>query len=264
MEQHAAPPRDAWRLGQGPFIFSGVPPLCVGDLELVNDSDEKVKVRAIPVVGHEDRTVATLGLDELRVAARLAPHDRARARAHFILDSRTPPGTYAAELSWGSQREPIIVHVFEKLGLRVEPDVIRLRGAGGDTLEALVVITNDGNVTETLRNLALVFLEERNWIGRSMVYALRETSEEEGHRAYLDRLVRELRATISRPARVTIRGEVSEIHPGETRDVRLEITLPGELIKGRTYVGSTPLMSSRLSLKVECSGANNSTKRRPR
>lgn len=264
MERYTAPPGDAWRLGRGPFIFSGVPPLCTGDLELVNDSDEKVKVRAIEVVGHEDQAVATLGLGELRVGARLAPHDRTRAHAHFLLDPRTPPGSYRANLSCGSQREPVVVHVFEKLDLDVEPGVIRLLGAGGDVLTALVVITNRGNVTETLRDLALVFLEERNWVGRSMVYALRETKADEGHQAYFDRLVRELQATISRSARVTLRGEVSEIHPGETREVRLEITLPEELIKGRTYVGSTPFMSSELFFEVECSGASNSTKRRPR
>ena len=264
MEPYTAPPGDAWRLGRGPFIFSGVPPVCAGDLELFNDSDEKVKVRAIRVVGHEDQAVATLGLGELRVGARLTPHDRTRARAHFLLDPHTPPGTYRANLSCGSQLEPVVVHVFEKLALGVEPDVIQLRGAGGDVLTALVVITNRGNVTETLRDRALVFLEERNWVGRSMVYALRETKAEEGYQPYLHRLVTELRATIARPARVTLRGEVSEVHPGVTLEVRLEITLPDELSKGRTYVGSTPFMSSELFFEVECNGARKSTKRRPR
>ncbi|OGB96094.1 MAG: hypothetical protein A3G35_00670 [candidate division NC10 bacterium RIFCSPLOWO2_12_FULL_66_18] len=264
MEKHTAPPGDAWRLGAGPFIFSGVPPMCAGDLELVNDSDEKVKVRAIPVVGHRDRALERLGLSELRVGARLAPHDRTRVRAHFLLDPHTPPGTYTADLSCGGQREPVVVHVFERLGLQVEPDVIRLRGAGGDVLTTLVVVTNRGNVTETLRELALIFLEERNWVGRSLVYALRETKQDEGHQAYLDRLVHELRATLSRPARVTLRGGVSEIQPGETREVQLEITLPNELMKGRTYVGSTPFMSTELFFEVECNGANNSKKRRPR
>jgi len=264
VEKHTAPPGDAWRLGAGPFIFTGAPPLCAGHLDLVNDSEEKVKVRGIPVVGHRDRALEGFGLGELRVGARLAPRDRTRVRAHFILDLRTPPGTYTADLSCGGQREPVVVHVLENPAIQVEPSVIRLRGAGGDVLEALVVVTNSGNVTETPRELALVFLEERNWVGRSLVYALRETKRDGGHQEYLDRLLRELQATLTRPTRVTIHGDVSEIPPGQVREVRLEIALPDELTKGRTYFGSTPFMSSELSFEVECNGASNSTKRRPR
>jgi hypothetical protein len=264
MQPHTAPPGDAWQLGRGPFIFGGAPPICVGDLELINASDEKVKVRTIPVVGYEDSAVSNFGLAELRVGVRLAPRDRTRARAYFFLDPHAPPGTYSADLSCGSQREPVVVHVWEKQSLRVDPDEIRLRGAGGDVLTTLVVITNEGNVTETMRDLALVFLEERNWVGRSLVHALREIKAEEGHQAYFDRLVRELRVTLARPARVTLRSDDSELRPGETREVELEIALPAELVKGRTYFGQTPFMSGELFFEVECIGAKTSTKRRSR
>jgi hypothetical protein len=264
MQPHTAPPGDAWRLGPGPFIFSGVPPLCVGDLDLINESDEKVRVRAIPVVGHKDQALSNLGFSELRVGTRLPPHHRTRARAFFLVNPYTPPGTYTADLSCGSQNEPVIVHVWENLGLRVEPSEIRLRGAGGDVLTTVAVITNEGNVTETLPDHALVFLEERNWVGRSLVFALRETNAEDGHQTYFDRVVRELKVSLARPARVNLRSEVSEFRPSETHEIELEITLPAELVKGRIYFGSTKFMSSKLILKVECNGASNSTIRRPR
>jgi uncharacterized membrane protein len=180
------------------------------------------------------------------------------------LEPYTPPGNYTVDLSCGDQRETAVVHVFEKLGVEVEPDVIRVRGAGGDVVEVLLVITNRGNVSETLRDLVLVFLEEQNWVGRSLVYALRETKAEEGHQSYLDRVVGELKATLASPARLTLRGDVSEIHPRERREVRAEIKLPDQLVKGRTYEGSAAFMSGELSLEVECNGNSNSTKRRPR
>lgn len=264
MQRYSPPPGEAWRIGRGPFIFRGVPPLCTGNLDLFNDSGTKVKVRAIPVVGHKDLEASARGLGELQVGAHLSPHQHARALSHFVVDPFTPPGTYEGEIACGDQREPIVVHVFEKLSIGIEPGVVQLRGAGGDVLTSRLIVTNRGNVTQTLRHRAEVFLEERNWIGRSLVYALRDTKEEEGHQAYLDRALRELRATLARPAHVTIQAEGPEIQPGETREVGLEITLPAELFKGRTYFGSTPFMSSKLSFEVECSGASNSTKRRPR
>jgi hypothetical protein len=252
------------RLEPGQYIFSGVPPILTGEFELTNRTDEKLKVRTIPVVGFEDAAVADRGLGVLRVGARLAPGQRARARGHFLVDPTTPPGTYTAELEYGGERQRVVAHVFQKLDLVITPEVIQLEGAGGDVLSALVVISNRGNVKETLRPLALVFLEERDWVGRSLVYALRETKEGEGHQPYFDRVVQELRSTISRPARVNVRGDVSELEPGQSVEVELEIALPKELIRGRTYVGSTPFMSGELSFEIFCNGAVNSTRRRPR
>jgi hypothetical protein len=252
------------RLGHGPFIFSGVPPILSGQLELTNASDEKLKLRALAVVGHDDKAAPGRGLHELRIGARLGPQERAITQAHFLVDPYTPPGTYRASVSVGDQQQPVVVHVFEKLDLRIEPGTIRLRGAGGDVLRQQMVIANRGNVTETLRELALVFLEERNWVNRSLVYALRETAEGEGHQSFLDRAVKELRGTLARPARITLRGNVATLEPGQTAEVELEITLPKELIKGRLYIGSTPFMSGQLSFEIECNGSVNSPKRRPR
>ncbi len=73
MDTQVAASAEAWRLDRGPFIFSGVPPMCVGDVDLINDSDEKVKVKAISVVGDEVRALGSTGLSELRIGARLAP-----------------------------------------------------------------------------------------------------------------------------------------------------------------------------------------------
>jgi hypothetical protein len=246
---------DAVQLGAGPFVFAGEPPVCTGDVELINGSDERAKVRAIPVVSRGDARRAQLGVNELRLAMRLSPGARARVPAHLVVDPHTPPGTYEAHLALGGQSQRVVVHVFEKRSLEVKPRVVRLTGARGSVHSAVVVVTNRGNVGETLRELALVFLEERAWVGRSLVYALRETGADEGVQGYLDRVTRELRATIARPARVTLRGEVPELPPGATREIGLEITLPNELIKGRTYGGSTRFMSGTLVFEVECNGA---------
>jgi hypothetical protein len=262
MEADTAPRDDQWRLGPGPFLFSGVPPMCMGSVDLINDSDEKIRIRRIPVVGyeHEDDAVRRLGLSELRVAALLAPQHRTRARAFFRLDPSTPPGTYEASLSRGEQSERIVVHVWEKHGVRVDPGEIRLRGAADQVVRTSVVATNEGNVTETLRDVALVFLEERDWVGRSAVVAMRDTKDEEGHTAYLDRVLHELKNSLVRPMRINLHFETPNLEPGETRQIALELTLPSELRKGRTYFGSTKFASTKLIFKVDCNGAGGSTR----
>ena len=250
--------------GEGPFIFSGVPPVLTGEIDLSNPSDEKIKVRSIPVVRQERGSAKSITLNELRVGARLAPKQRMRASAHILIDPSTPPGSYSAEVSLGTDSRPIVAHVFENGDIQVDPPRIRLRGAAGDVLSSLVVVSNRGNVAETLRDVALVFLEERSWVGRSLVYALRDVDEADDHGTYLDRLLHEMKSSIARPAKVSVSADRDVLRPGETAEVRVEIALPGELIKGRTYIGSTPLMSGQLSFEIEANGSINSTKRRPR
>ena len=252
------------QIGEGPFIFSGVPPILTGEIELSNPSDEKIKVRSIPVVRQKGGSAKSIALTELQVGARLAPKQRMRASAHILIDPSTPPGSYSAEVSLGTGSRPIVAHVFENGDIQIDPPRIRLRGAAGDVLTSLAVVSNRGNVAETLRDVALVFLEERDWVGRSLVYALRDVDEAGDHQAYLDRLLHEMKTTIARPAKVSVSANRDVLRPGETTEVKVEIALPVELIKGRTYIGSTPLMSGKLSFEVEANGSINSTKRRPR
>jgi hypothetical protein len=270
MQAYSAPPGDAWQLGAGPFIFRGKPPFLSGQLELINHSDEKLKVRAIrtgpagPVSGTaKSKSASTVELGEIRLAARLLPGERVRVAAHLVVDPSTPPGSYAADLDLDRQRERMIVHVFEKHSVVLVPKTLELRGAPGDVLRHLLVVTNRGNVKHTFPEVALVHLEERDWFGRSLVYALRETAEDDGYQRYLDRVVREMRRTDMPPARVRIHSDVSELAPGATAEVELELTLPDRLIKGRSYTRTIPFMSTSLTFRVVCNGAAKSKKRRP-
>jgi hypothetical protein len=84
------------------------------------------------------------------------------------------------------------------------------------------------------------------------VFALRETSEAEGHQEFLDRLTREFRATLVPPVEIKVTGDVSELAPGATAQLSLEIKLPRELVKHRAYHGSTRFVGGSLSLRVVC------------
>jgi hypothetical protein len=266
MESLSASIQAPLRLGPGPFIFCGAPPQCAGDIDLINESDDKLSVRLIATVGPTEKKKTAPFATQLQVRVRLGPRERARARTYFPIDSRTPPGSYKLELVCGDQRVPVTAHVWEKASLKIEPRVIPLRGASGDVVKASIVISNEGNVTETFRGLALVYLEEHEWIGRAQVYALRKLKEtgEDGILAFLDQLIAELKNTMPREARVVLRTQITELGPGETRDLEVEMTLPEGLHKGRTYFGFAKFMRGELKFKVDCNGASNSTIRRSR
>jgi len=262
MHHQSAEVVPTWRLGRGPLIFHGAPPLCVGEIELINDSDKRILVRSIAASPKGD-TASRAGLTQLRVNARVEPNQRTRARAYFQVDRLMPPGTYAVDLAIGGRTEHAVVHVWQKANLTIDPRIIQLRSSGGETLKAVVIISNEGNVTESCREVALAYLEEHEWLGRAQVYAMRKTRKDEGILAYLDHLIEELKTTMPGEVEVKLRTEIPELRPGETREVELDITLPNDLHKNRTYYGFAPFMGTELKFKVECTSAGNSTSRRP-
>ncbi|MGH7499350.1 MAG: hypothetical protein ACREL3_10920 [Gemmatimonadales bacterium] len=263
MQAYTAPPGKAWDVGSSRLVFRGKPPFLSGDLELINHSSEKLKVRTIRTLPGKAGAASAPSLGDVRLAARLAPGERSRVRAHLMVDPSTPAGTYTARLDLGPRSEEITVQVFEKHAIVLAPNKVSLRGAPGDVLTHPLIISNRGNVTHTVPPVALVHLEERDWLGRSLVYALREMDPEEGHQGYLDRVIREIKSTDIPPVPVTIVGNADTIQPGGTIEVGLELTVPERSIKGRTYVRSITFMTSTLTFQLDCNGAAHSKKRRP-
>ena len=263
--QQTASGMEMLHVGDGPFIFSGKPPICWGNLVISSSSKETVRIRAISTKHCEDKKLAPLGFGQIQVQTRLAPGTGGTVQAHFQIDPHTAPGIYKTSIACGKEQKQIVVYVQENHALRISPARVQLRGAGGDHLSHTLVIHNPGNVTHTLEKVATVWLEERDWVGRTLVYTLRKSSEDEKHQAFFDRLVDEFRKSALPPVRVALKYDSPEIRPGDTRVVELELTLPSKgMSKGRTYLGFIKLMGNRLWLEVACNGSPKSTKRRPK
>src|SRR4051812_28059293 len=99
---------NAVRLGPGPHLFAGAPPTCTGELLITNESDGRLWLRTVKVVGLDDEAAQGLGFAELTLSTRVGPRAKTRARGRIRIDPRTPPGRYRAELTLGDQRAPII------------------------------------------------------------------------------------------------------------------------------------------------------------
>jgi hypothetical protein len=262
MDKYTHPPGTAWHVvTERPVVFRGVPPLCAGEVELVNETDEKVKVRTLDT---RPAKAGAIQLGVVRVGARLAPRSTVRAPAVIEVAESTPPGRYEIQAEGFGER-PVIVQVFEKEDVALDPSQIRVRGAPGDVVTVSVAAANHGNVTVSIPEAALVHLEEDAWLGRALVFALRDASPDEGAQKYLDRVFKEMRETDVRPMRVDVTGGGKyELAPGDSADLDLTMTLPDELIKGRTYVRAIDFMTASLFFEVICDGSTVSTKRRAR
>ena len=264
----------ALRLGDGPVLFSGSPPFLRGEVALVNTSTERLKVKSLPLAARPatSRRATTaqaappaVVAGEVRVGAKLAPGASAKVGARLRVDPHLPAGRYTTALEVEGRRVDAVVQVFERDAVRLEPRPLYLRGAAGETLTQPMVVTNLGNVGHPVPPGLQVHLGEKDWLGRSLVYALRDTEVEHDHNYYLDQLFREIRSTLPAPARVKVTAPGDgALPPGATAELQLEVTLPEGLVKGRTYVGRTTFLGTGLGFSVDCVGSPKTAKRRPR
>lgn len=283
--KNTSPPGEGWRVTSERLVLRGVPPRLKGDVALVNDSDEKLRVRTLAVrpatvTGDDASPYAETGAGarpgavrlrpsalaphaSLQLGVRLAPRDATRVRASLTIDPHTPPGRYVIDAE-GFAAGGVELEVLERMAVELSPSRLELRGAPGEALDATLVACNRGNVPVAVPGVALVHLEERYWMGRSLVYTLREAGRDTTHQAFLDRLLGELKATDTRPMTVEVREGGTTLDPGHSITLHLRMQLPEELHKGRDYVRSISFMHARLFVAVTCDAAADSTKRRAR
>lgn len=253
---HTGSPGKDWFLADGQYTFSGPPRQCRGEITLINDSDDKVKVRTLETLAPSRKRKGMQALEpqQIRLSARIPPHDRVHKRVNLSLPPSTPPGLYQAIIPCGERKTRLTIEVHEYRKLRIEPKHLRVQGNSGDTVNATVVLHNLGNTPIAIDDVAMVWLREQWWIGRTLVYTLRETGPEDTYEDFANRLLHSFRKSIVAPARIRLEPESGKrLAPGQTLARTLTMTLPRGLRKGRRYLGFIKVNEERFWLELYCS-----------
>ena len=232
-------------------------------MELINKSAEDVEPKALAITNLEPRSEHGRLPTAARVSVRLGPHERLRVPIEVALDAATPPGSYAGQLSCGSQREDVVINVLENWDLRIVPQRVTIKASANETVVLPVLITNLGNIELALPDSVSLHLEHDLEIGRLLDTALIAAGRQ-GFAKFLDRFVEELAGSAIDPATVQFKPGAVKFRAGETRQVELEIHLPPNLHENRLYRGMMKFWNARLTLDVECLGQPKATRRRPR
>lgn len=250
-------PGKDWYLAEGTYVFAGVPGDCLGEVTLVNCSDEKIRVRRLEArpPPRKRKGRQTLKGANLQLSARMRPGEVLRTEANFQVPPGTAPGQYDAVVPCGERKVRVEVTVFEHFALDVSPGHIRIQGQSGEAVSVPITITNEGNVPVALRDVGMVWLRERDWIGRTLVYALRETQESDTYEDFANRLLHDFRRAIVSPARIQLAPALDgPLAVGQCLTRTLEMTLPQGLQKGRLYMGFIKINETRIWLELYCDG----------
>lgn len=248
--------RNGWELdgvrggGAKEIVIAGPPLACLGTLGFRNHTPERVRIKTLPLLGLELKTSRGAPVSEIRVSGRLEPHARARLTATLDLDASTPPGTYKGEIHLGERRDRVTIHVLEHASLHVSPERFYVEAKPGQTVTRLAMVHNHGNVAHTLPPVALVPFEDHEAVHAGLHKAVLAKAKH-GHVEVMDALARNLAEAEVRPARVTFGGEIKgPIEPGTARLVEIQVRMPADLKKHRSYRCKVAFMNAVIMFNV--------------
>jgi hypothetical protein len=237
-----------------PLVLAGPPRAIRGEFRLQNPTTEKVIVRnpvfrtALPA-GRKGARAEPAPLPEAGLVMRrivMRPGQTRPIPVALELDSRTPPGTYHAELAINDQSRGVVIHVTEEIELTVVPDEVVLAGEPGAKIKKRVVFTNRGNVPIAIRSIGTVVLEDELAHCQALRGALDDVGDTmEGLDAFaaaLGKRYKKLYETLV----LKVQNTAVTLAPGDTQAVDLTITLPESLDSRSRYVGTAAIATLNL------------------
>jgi hypothetical protein len=261
-----APDRDdqtIWCLDASKIQFCGPPSNCIGRLVFVNHSDEKVKIRELRASISQNTSTLHLLSSAIVCRTKLAAHTQNNVWAKLQLNPSTPPGEYEISVHVGEHCYAANVRVTAEENLQITPKRLNFEGVSGDQVSQCVIFENFGNTCIALQDLSMVWLEEKNWAGHTLVQTIRDTPADADYTGYLNTLLKNFQNSLIAPAKVELSpSEPDVIHPGERLEKTVSLILPPGLKKGKTYHGFIKIRRYRIWLAVYCNGSPNSSIRR--
>lgn len=190
------------------------------------------------------------------ISARIAPQSESSVFGAIRIPPDTEPGQYSANVICGSQKIPIEINVLEYRETNIEPSHIRLKVFCGEKISYPISITNLGNLPFELGDVGVVWLRETDWIGRTLVYALRETVEEDTYQDFGNRLLQNFREEIIPPIRINFEPTgIKFVSAGDSVIRNMSLIMPQALRKGRRYLGFIKINENRIWLEIYCTGS---------
>jgi hypothetical protein len=237
-----------------PLVLTGTPRGMRGEFRVQNPTGTKIIVQH-PVVrtAASAATESVAALPETEVVLRriiVRPGQSRPVPVALALDPRTPPGTYEALLDIDGEQRSVVLHVTEDVALSISPQPLVIQNRPKAQVRKEVVFTNEGNVPITVRSIGTVVLDDEMAHCRAMRGALTDVGDTmedmDDYIAALGKRYRKIYETLV----LKVQNDEITIKPGETRALKLNITVPAKLEKRSRYSGYAAIATSNLTFIV--------------
>lgn len=242
-----------------PIVLMGHPEVLQGDLHLKNPLDEKIKLRDMRL-----RQVVPEEVDEkvkepiqpksqkLRTVL-LRPGQQRRLRLTMGLEPNTPPGEYRGEIEVAGRTQPVVLHVTEKVDIRIAPQSVVVENLSGESVKKRIVVSNRGNVPITIGEIGAVPLDDEQLQCRTLRAAAAAVGDEiKTFQEYLAIILYQAKVVMEHSGALRVRNlsGTTVVNPGEIKPVDLEIRIPEGLDKRSRFRGVVALYTANLEFLI--------------
>lgn len=242
-----------------PIVLMGHPEVLQGDLHLKNPLDEKIKLRDMRL-----RQVVPEEVDEkvkepiqpksqkLRTVL-LRPGQQRRLRLTMGLEPNTPPGEYRGEIEVAGRTQPVVLHVTEKVDIRIAPQSVVVENLSGESVKKRIVVSNRGNVPITISEIGAVPLDDEQLQCRTLRAAAAAVGDEiKTFQEYLAIILYQAKVVMEHSGALRVRNlsGTTVVNPGEIKPVDLEIRIPEGLDKRSRFRGVVALYTANLEFLI--------------
>lgn len=192
-----------------------------------NPGKEMLKVKSIEISGAALRDANSNPMEHALCLARIHPGQVRSSPVEFELDPCLAPGDYQGEFVYGDiLRQPFVLHMPEKVNLKLFPSPLIIRGVPGQRLTKELWVINKGNVPIMLDKNIHNDLSE------------------------IDEIETKLADTQVQPMTINVVEQDLKVKPGQSRKFTLTILLPRNLKHNHNYEGSLEIAGREASLDV--------------
>jgi hypothetical protein len=237
----------------GPLLFVGPPNALRGSFILRNHGESSVRAPRFRIENTTLRGFGNTLRPTITVDVWLPPGAEQRVTLAVSVDPFTAPGTYEAELVHGETRQPVKFIVTGSPLTVLSPSRLLLTQRHRRT-EHQVLVRNDGNVPLTIEDLGALVLEDMELQCR----VIRETVRHTQHPTW-DELVGtaadELKKEFGdlKPLEVRTLNKPVHVPPGGQALLVLEVEIPKEIPRRRTYVATGRVGDASLAFELSWS-----------
>lgn len=242
-----------------PLVFFGPPGHVGGKLRLANLSDAKIRARGLPLDAPDLRGPALLAADTMTTSIRLRPGEQKSVNAWVTLDPATPAGTYEGTITIGDQRVPVVFHVTERVGLRLEPTSMTLVVREEHRFERQLVLDNRGNVPLHLEAMTRApLLDTSAFAGLTTSVGAPGLPTSQDPAEALKTLVSA--ASVSTVGEVVLEHEELVLAPGRSHVLPITLTVPKTLEPHRQLRAVFEIYDTDLTINVRAESPATSKK----
>lgn len=242
-----------------PIVLMGHPEVLQGDLNLKNPLDEKIKLRDMRL-----RQVIPEEVDEkvkepiqpksqkLRTVL-LRPGQQRRLRLTMGLEPNTPPGEYRGEIEVAGRTQSVVLHVTEKVDIRIAPQSVVVENLSGESVKKRIVVGNRGNVPISIGEIGAVPLDDEQLQCRTLRAAAAAVGDEiKTFQEYLAIILYQAKVVMEHSGALRVRNlsGTTVVNPGEVKPVDLEIRVPEGLDKRSRFRGVVALYTANLEFLI--------------